>query len=77
MNMGTASKAKFWVWEIESCMGMVIGRFEFCRKNMNPDIPMAKAIGIPVRSNKRKTQLTKSILKKLLPGGLKVPSDAI
>ena len=57
-------------------MGMVIGRFEFCRKNINPDIPMAKAIGIPVRSNRRKTQLTKSTLKKFLPRDLKAATDA-
>jgi hypothetical protein len=62
INMGTARSAKFCDWETESCMGIVIGRFRFCRKNIKPDMPMAKATGIPVNSNNNKnTQVTNNI----------------
>jgi hypothetical protein len=66
INIGTARSAKFCVWEIESCMGMVIGRLRCCRKNRNPDIPIAKATGIPVRRNNVNTHTTNSILEILL-----------
>jgi hypothetical protein len=39
-----------------------MGKFGFCRKNRNPDIPIAKATGIPMRSRRRKTHATNSIL---------------
>jgi hypothetical protein len=42
-------------------MGMVIGRLGFCRKKINPDIPIAKATGIPVRRNRINTHITRSI----------------
>jgi hypothetical protein len=63
INIGTASNAKFCAWETVSCMGMVIGRLGFCRKNINPDIPIAKATGIPVRRNNANAHMTNSILK--------------
>jgi hypothetical protein len=44
-------------------MGIVIGRLGFCRKNINPDMPIAKATGIPVRRNNINTHNTNSILK--------------
>jgi len=56
-------------------MGMVIGRLGVCRKNKNPDIPIAKATGIPVRRNNTNAHTTNSILEILLrplervPGG--------
>jgi hypothetical protein len=63
INIGTASNAKFCAWETVSCMGMVIGRLGFCRKKINPDIPIAKATGIPVRRNNKNAHITNSILK--------------
>jgi hypothetical protein len=43
-------------------MGMVIGRLGFCRKKINPDIPIAKATGMPVRRNNINAHMTNSIL---------------
>jgi hypothetical protein len=42
---------------------MVVGRLRCCRKNRNPDIPIAKATGIPVRRNNINTHVTNSISK--------------
>jgi hypothetical protein len=63
INIGIASNAKFCDWETESCMGIVIGRLGFCRKKINPDIPIAKATGIPVRRNNINAHMTNSIFK--------------
>jgi hypothetical protein len=47
-------------------MGMVMGKLGFCRKKINPDIPIAKATGIPVRRNNINAHITNSILRILL-----------
>jgi hypothetical protein len=52
---------------------MVVGRLRCCRKNRNPDIPIAKATGIPVRRNNVNTHTTNSILEILLRALEKVP----
>jgi hypothetical protein len=54
-------------------MGMVIGRLGFCRKKINPDIPIAKATGIPVRRNNINAHMTNSILKIPLTPTLPLP----
>jgi hypothetical protein len=52
---------------------MVIGRLGFCRKKINPDIPIPKATGIPVRMNNINTHITNSILESLLRSLKRVP----
>ena len=50
MNSGTASRAKFCVSVTVTWIGMVAGNSGCCRKNSVPEMPMAKAIGMPSSS---------------------------
>ncbi len=68
INMGIASRAKFCVSERTSCTGMVKGRMPpCCRKKVKPEMPMAKATGIPVSNRTAKTISTKVIVSPPLP----------
>ena len=61
MNSGTASSAKFCVSVTVSWIGMVIGNSGCCRKNSTPEMPIAKATGMPISSrtvNAMRTRVT-------------------
>ena len=45
---GTASSAKFCVSVIVSCTGMVEGSSGCWKKNTRPEMPIAKATGMPI-----------------------------
>ncbi len=47
-NSGTASSAKFCVSVIVSCTGMVEGNSGCWKKNTRPEMPIAKATGMPI-----------------------------
>ena len=61
MNSGTASSAKFCVSVTVSWIGMVEGSSGCCRKNSVPEMPMAKATGMPISSSTVKAMRTISI----------------
>ena len=60
MNSGTASSAKFCVSEMVSWIGMVEGSSGCCRKNTQPEMPMANATGIPISSSTANATSTQS-----------------
>ena len=53
MNSGTASSAKFCVSVTVSWIGMVDGSSGCCRKNSAPEMPIAKATGMPMQQQHR------------------------
>ena len=61
MNSGTASSAKFCVSVMVSWIGMVDGSSGCCRKNTQPEMPMANATGMPISSRTVKAIRTSSI----------------
>jgi hypothetical protein len=61
MNSGTASSAKFCVCDTVTCIGIVNGNSECWRKNSVPEMPMAKATGMPISNKTPKAMATMSI----------------
>ena len=61
MNSGTASSAKFCVSVTVSWIGMVGGSSGCCRKNSAPEMPMAKATGMPISNSTVNAMRTISI----------------
>ncbi len=61
MKSGTASSAKFCVSVTVSWIGMVAGSSGCCRKNSAPEMPIAKATGMPIRRSTVKAMRTMSI----------------
>ena len=61
MNSGTASSAKFCVSVTVSWIGMVAGSSGCCRKKSAPEMPIAKATGMPISRSTVKAMRTISI----------------
>ncbi len=60
-NSGMASSMKLCVPESTSCTGIVSGRLPCCRKNAMPEMPNAKATGIPMSMNAANRMITSSM----------------
>jgi hypothetical protein len=72
IKRGIASNGKFCVCEIGSCIIIVKGSCGFCRKKTVPEMPMAKATGIPITRKMINRINTSSIFPVLLTPGIKV-----